>query len=100
MAKRVTVRSDAAQPAGAAPARDLERARRPGAERADSLEDEIRLRAYYRYLERDGEPGDAESDWLEAESDVLGRRATGVEAAERVTDNAPSPSRAPQPSSR
>ena len=27
------------------------------------------------------------TDWLEAESDVLGRRATGVEADERARDN-------------
>ncbi len=62
---------------------------------ADSLEDEIRLRAYYRYLERETEPraeaepepGDEVTDWLEAESDVLGRRATGVEADERARDN-------------
>jgi hypothetical protein len=59
----------------------------------DSLEDEIRLRAYYRYLERETEPrAEAESadevtDWLEAESDVLGRRATGVEADERARDD-------------
>ena len=62
---------------------------------ADSLEDEIRLRAYYRYLEREtepradaeSEPGDEVTDWLEAESDVLGRRATGVEADERARDS-------------
>jgi hypothetical protein len=42
------------------------------------------LRAYYRYLQRDAEAGDELSDWLDAESDVLGRRATGVDADERV----------------
>ena len=31
--------------------------------------------------------GDATTDWLEAESDVLGRRATGVDAEEKVLDN-------------
>ena len=50
----------------------------------DSLEEEIRLRAYYRYLERERDDGDATTDWLEAESDILGRRATGVEAAQRA----------------
>ena len=55
---------------------------RPGA-----LENEIRLRAYYRYLEREEDSGDATTDWLEAESDVLGRRATGVDAEEKVLDN-------------
>jgi hypothetical protein len=66
--------------------------------RPDSLEEEIRLRAYYRYLERETDPGrgaesrhenesgDEVTDWLEAESDVLGRHATGVDADERVTD--------------
>ena len=52
----------------------------------ESLEEEIRLRAYYRYLEREAESGDELSDWLEAESDVLGRRATGVDADEKVAD--------------
>lgn len=55
-------------------------------DRLPSLEDEIRLRAYYRYLERETESGDEVSDWLEAESDVLGRHATGVDADERVSE--------------
>ena len=55
--------------------------------RPEWLEDEIRLRAYYRYLERGAESGDELSDWLEAESDVLGRRATGVDADEKVSDD-------------
>jgi hypothetical protein len=50
----------------------------------DSLEEEIRLRAYYRYLEREPDDGNATTDWLEAESDMLGRRATGVDAAHRA----------------
>jgi hypothetical protein len=50
------------------------------------LEQEIRLRAYYRYLEREGAAGDEMSDWLEAESDVLGRHATGVDIDEKVAD--------------
>jgi hypothetical protein len=43
-----------------------------GDTRADSrqLEDAIRLRAYERYLERQGRPGSAENDWLEAEREV------------------------------
>jgi DUF2934 family protein len=52
-----------------------------------TLEDEIRLRAYYRYLEREGALGDAMSDWLEAESDVLSRHATGVDADDKVSDD-------------
>jgi hypothetical protein len=34
--------------------------------------DEIRLRAYYRYMERDGD-GDELADWLAAESELRGR---------------------------
>ncbi len=87
MSKRMKMRS--------APHRTIETAVRgdeapvvtpPEAGRLPSLEDEIRLRAYYRYLERETESGDELSDWLEAESDVLGRHATGVDADERVSD--------------
>jgi hypothetical protein len=35
--------------------------------------DEIRLRAYYRYMERDGGDADELADWLEAESELRGR---------------------------
>jgi len=66
---------------------DRDRPRPETPTRPKSLEDEIRLRAYYRYLEREGEPGDEMSDWLDAESDVLGRRATGVDAEEKVSDD-------------
>jgi hypothetical protein len=52
-----------------------------------TIEDEIRLRAYYRYLEREHESGDEMSDWLEAESDVLSRHTTGVDAEEKVRDD-------------
>jgi hypothetical protein len=65
-------------------------ARRPAAEASEeksTIEEEIRLRAYYRYLEREKESGNAMSDWLEAESDVLGRHATGVDAEEKVGDD-------------
>jgi len=50
------------------------------------LEQEIRLRAYYRYLDREGAGGDEMSDWLEAESDVLGRHAMGIDVEEKVPD--------------
>jgi hypothetical protein len=33
-------------------------------------EDDIRLRAYHRYLERGGTPGAAFDDWLEAEREL------------------------------
>lgn len=89
MGKRTTGMHDRPQRVGVVVARDPERdrSRDPAEHRPGSLEDEIRLRAYYRYIERDGEPGDAVSDWLEAESDILGRRATGVDAAEQVGDD-------------
>jgi hypothetical protein len=61
--------------------------------RRSTIEDEIRLRAYYRYLAREGaeddEQGDEMSDWLEAEADVLGRHATGVDADSKVRDRPP-----------
>jgi Protein of unknown function (DUF2934) len=38
--------------------------------------DEIRLRAYYRYMERDGDP-DELADWLEAESELRERAEAG-----------------------
>ena len=33
-------------------------------------DDEIRIRAYEIYIERDGQPGDELSDWLQAEREV------------------------------
>jgi hypothetical protein len=62
-------------------------ARPASAPRPVSLEDEVRMRAYYRYLERENEAGDEVSDWLEAESDVLGRHASGVDAEEKSSGN-------------
>ena len=35
-------------------------------------EDDIRLRAYHRYLQRGGVPGGDFDDWLEAERDLKG----------------------------
>jgi hypothetical protein len=34
------------------------------------LEERIRVRAYERYLERQGRPGSPETDWAEAEREV------------------------------
>jgi DUF2934 family protein len=81
--RRSTTRPVAPAPSAAPPETPREGVTVPSGPRPDSLEDEIRLRAYYRYLEREPDEGDAMADWLEAESDVLGRRATGVDAAER-----------------
>jgi hypothetical protein len=86
MGKRSGNRNDVSRPAAPTQARDHAKngGRTSIAGRPDSLEEEIRLRAYYRYLERETDEGDATTDWLEAESDILGRRATGVEAAHRA----------------
>jgi hypothetical protein len=35
-----------------------------------NIEDQIRVRAYERYLERQGRPGSPEADWVEAEREV------------------------------
>jgi hypothetical protein len=37
------------------------------------LEDEIRLRAYEIYLQRNGSPGDENQDWLIAEREIRAR---------------------------
>jgi len=44
------------------------------ASEAGPSEEEIRLRAYQRYLERGGNHGMDFDDWLEAERDLKGRR--------------------------
>ena len=43
-----------------------------GAADADALQQEIQLRAYYRYCERGCTPGSDVDDWLIAEREVLG----------------------------
>jgi len=82
MGKRSGNRNDVSRRAAGNPAENGSGTSIAG--RPDSLEEEIRLRAYHRYLEREPDDGDATTDWLEAESDMLGRRATGVEAAQRA----------------
>jgi hypothetical protein len=56
------------RPADSAPARAAARPE-PG-EHPVTLDDQIALRAYYLYLDRQGGDGDALSDWLEAERQV------------------------------
>ena len=46
---------------------------RPATQAEPPSIDEIRLRAYYRYMERDGGDTDELADWLEAESELRGR---------------------------
>jgi hypothetical protein len=51
-------------------------AREPGRENAEPSVDEVRLQAYYRYLQR--EDGDDEiANWLEAESELRDRAREG-----------------------
>jgi len=45
-----------------------------GAEAPRPTEDDIRLRAYHRYLERGGEHGADFDDWVEAEKDLKSPR--------------------------
>lgn len=40
----------------------------------EPTDEEIRLRAYHRYLERGGTPGSEADDWIEARKDLLIRR--------------------------
>jgi hypothetical protein len=37
-----------------------------------ATEDQIRERAYYLYLQRNGHPGDPLADWLRAEHELTG----------------------------
>ena len=64
MGKRTGARNDWGRPAAPTPAREHREngGRTSSAEKPDSLEEEIRLRAYYRYLEREPEDGDATAD--------------------------------------
>jgi hypothetical protein len=52
------------------------RARLQRASRASSIvrpgDDQVRLRAYELYLQRDGRPGDPLEDWLRAERELIG----------------------------
>ena len=54
--------------AGPAPSFDLSSTEHPTRE-------QIRERAYFIYLARNGAPGDAQADWLQAERDLISERA-------------------------
>lgn len=41
---------------------------------SEPSEEDIRLRAYHRYLERGGSPGMDFDDWLQAERELTGKR--------------------------
>ena len=73
MAKRAAARPKTDAPA--APAKP--RARRPPAAKKTATEpsvDDIRRRAYERYLERGGEHGQHFDDWVEAEKDLRSKK--------------------------
>ena len=40
----------------------------------DPSDNDIRVRAYFRYLERGGAPGDSFDDWSEAKKDLESRK--------------------------
>jgi hypothetical protein len=64
------------RPDGAAPARDAQgMEERAG---AGSDDEEVRRRAYERYLSRGDAPGSEVDDWLEAEREVRDARAEGA----------------------
>ncbi len=50
--------------------------------------DRIRVRAYEIYQARDGAPGDAESDWAQAERELNGRTAPGCSGEDTIADPA------------
>lgn len=50
--------------------------------------DRIRLRAYEIYQARNGAPGNAESDWAQAERELNGRTAPGSSSEDTVADPA------------
>lgn len=44
----------------------------------EPTDDEIRLRAYHRYLERGSQPGNEVDDWVEARKELLSRRPLDI----------------------
>lgn len=86
MAKRTTPRAHAEDTASAAPPKPRRSKASTGAPPPDTIasqsgvegheptEDDIRRRAYERYLERGGGHGTDFEDWLEAEREVRSRK--------------------------
>ncbi|NUQ52985.1 MAG: DUF2934 domain-containing protein [Phycisphaerales bacterium] len=50
--------------------------------------DRIRLRAYEIYQARNGGPGDAQSDWAQAERELNGRATLGSSGEDTIADPA------------
>ena len=80
MAKRPTTRSKANDPAAEPAAPKPKRTRSAAAEQApmgppaEPSQDDIRHRAYERYLERGGDHGLHFDDWVEAEKELKSRK--------------------------
>ena len=73
MAKRPTSRSKVSDPAAPAHPR-AKRARASKAAPPEPSDDDIRRRAYERYLERGGRHGEHFDDWLEAERELKSQK--------------------------
>jgi hypothetical protein len=58
-------------------------------QRSGPTESEIRARAYEIYQARNGEPGDPESDWLQAERELLLGPGTPQRGEPLLSDVAP-----------
>lgn len=53
---------------------------------AEITPDRIRVRAYQIYLARNGAPGDAESDWAQAERELNGQATPGSSGEDTIAD--------------
>jgi hypothetical protein len=69
----------------------------PGLPDADALQQEIELRAYYRYCERGCVPSDDVDDWVAAEREVLALHASRVRSAANTVSDARRPSKRRRP---
>jgi hypothetical protein len=86
MAKRATPRAQAEDTAGATPPRPRRQRAANGGQTAPAAElhstsmgsepseEDIRMRAYHRYLERGGGHGMDFEDWLEAEREIKSKQ--------------------------
>ena len=76
MAKRPSARSKVIDPAPPPVQPKPKRARAPAARSPEPSADDVRRRAYERYLERGGRHGQHFDDWLEAEKELKARFKT------------------------
>jgi hypothetical protein len=57
------------------------KARKPKAAKAAPTQEEIQLRAYQIYLERNGAPGNPFDDWTQAEQELAAKKAKSSRGA-------------------